>query len=371
MGIDSTSLSLHNTCLASFGAFAAAMQVHGGPNPCTTMVETPSYGDRVHAPGYVVIPSSAQYHAMSLLHGVMDTTPHGADSTGHLLNWVSGLTGTQSNPIFINDNLSLVGVGPSSLLEQVNSMHDMHGPLGAKDSKQRTYAKGPFSKASEATLIGALEAENSPQLIPGPTGITHTSPFMHTGNARALFSRSATSMQDVNMVDAFPSDAMVVATRPNASHFGRCVTSYVAQQTSTPLPVFSCFSTPPPDISAALARTSVQGHAPAIRKGDLLSVNIDDSAHQLGVREHEDSLIARVLLKPKSASAPDAETWTSISIRDAINNVWQIPDVWQFIPLGKGYYLIHINDVFARDRVLKQWIWQFKFGTVKLQWWTP
>lgn len=35
---------------------------------------------------------------------------------------------------------------------------------------------------------------------------------------------------------------------------------------------------------------------PPIRKGELFSVNIDDSVHQRGVKEHENCLIERVML---------------------------------------------------------------------------
>lgn len=103
----------------------------------------------------------------------------------------------------------------------------------------------------------------------------------------------------------------------------------------------------------------IQTPAP-IQKGDLLSVNIDDLVHQRGVKEHENSLIARILLRPK------VEPMTSQALRLAINKVWDVPSTWKFLPLGRGYYNIHIINHIERERLLARRIWNFKFGIVKL-----
>lgn len=65
---------------------------------------------------------------------------------------------------------------------------------------------------------------------------------------------------------------------------------------------------------------------PPIRKGEFLSVNIDDMVHNLGVKEHENSLIARVLLKPKVVPMSHA------ALRTSINQIWDVPGNWKFLP---------------------------------------
>lgn len=85
-------------------------------------------------------------------------------------------------------------------------------------------------------------------------------------------------------------------------------------------------------------------HTPTpICKGDLQSVNIDDMVHQRGVREHEKSLIARVFLKSKVG------LMTTAALRSSINKIWDVPGDWKFLPLGKGYYSIHIINYVERD----------------------
>lgn len=87
--------------------------------------------------------------------------------------------------------------------------------------------------------------------------------------------------------------------------------------------------------------------------------------HKLGVREHEKSLIARIMLKPK------VDPMTSAALRDSINEMWKITGYWKFLSMGRSFYSIHITNYLERDCILTRRIWQFKYGTVKLQRWTP
>lgn len=90
-----------------------------------------------------------------------------------------------------------------------------------------------------------------------------------------------------------------------------------------------------------------------------------DMVHQLGVREHEKSLIARVLLKPK------VEPMTNSALCASINKIWDVPGAWKFLTLGMGYYSIHIMNHVELECLLARRIWNFQHGTVKLQCWTP
>lgn len=59
------------------------------------------------------------------------------------------------------------------------------------------------------------------------------------------------------------------------------------------------------------------------------------------------------------------------ALRSAINKIWDIPGALKFIPLGRGYYMINLISHIERERLLARRIWNFEFGTVKVQRWTP
>lgn len=59
------------------------------------------------------------------------------------------------------------------------------------------------------------------------------------------------------------------------------------------------------------------------------------------------------------------------ALRTAINKIWDVPGTLKFVPLGRGHYIVHMLSHIERERVLARRIWNFKFGTVKVQHWTP
>lgn len=151
-------------------------------------------------------------------------------------------------------------------------------------------------------------------------------------NSRGLYS-------DVVIIASAPGLNTIVST---ASITGSCVTSSVTQHTGTSPPIFGSYNVFLPNTSAAFVHsmqdtrsiTYLSTHVeeyiksqaiitpPPIRKGDYLSINIDDQVHQMGVREHANSLIAKVLLKAK------VEPMSSTDLRAAINEVWEILGNW-------------------------------------------
>lgn len=128
----------------------------------------------------------------------------------------------------------------------------------------------------------------------------------------------------------------------HAFNQGSCVTSNVAQKAGTSMPLFGTYNMPL-NSSPAAPLNSMQGPCsenmqtlidemntryincytdkspPPIRKGEFLSVNIDDLVHKQGDREHEKSLIARVMLKPK------VEPISSVVLQNSINKIWDVP----------------------------------------------
>lgn len=80
--------------------------------------------------------------------------------------------------------------------------------------------------------------------------------------------------------------------------------------------------------------------------------------HQKGVREQENSLISRFLLKSGVKQMALEE------LRAAINKAWMVPGVWKFILMGREYYNIHIDNSLERDRILAKWNWPFEFWNI-------
>lgn len=103
--------------------------------------------------------------------------------------------------------------------------------------------------------------------------------------------------------------------------------TFSAPQNSSPAPISSMQRSGPTTDRQGLtdemnaryiSKYANQPPAPT-RKGEFLSVNIDDMIHQHGVKEHENSLIARVMLKPK------VESMSRTALRDSINEIWDVP----------------------------------------------
>lgn len=102
-----------------------------------------------------------------------------------------------------------------------------------------------------------------------------------------------------------------------------------------------------------------------VRKGDYLSVNIDDSLHQQGVKKLEQSLMGRMILK--QGTKPMA---TPI-LKDTVDRVWNIEGDWHLITLGKGYFNIQFLNHSEYERIFRKRSWQIEFELFRLQRWTP
>lgn len=102
-----------------------------------------------------------------------------------------------------------------------------------------------------------------------------------------------------------------------------------------------------------------------VRKGDFLSINIDDHVHHQGVRELQDTLIGRILLKQGVKPMPTS------NLKASIDKIWNVQGAWFLVPLGKGYFNIRMEDLAERDRIFKRRSWLTEFGTLRLQQWIP
>lgn len=100
-----------------------------------------------------------------------------------------------------------------------------------------------------------------------------------------------------------------------------------------------------------------------VRNGEFLSINIDDALHRQGVRKLENTLIGLLMLK--QGVKP------TTSLKDSLDQIWQIQGPWRLITLGKGYFNIQLEDESEHDRIFTKRSWPSEFGTMRLQRWTP
>lgn len=101
----------------------------------------------------------------------------------------------------------------------------------------------------------------------------------------------------------------------------------------------------------------------AKRKGEYLSVKVDDALVKYGVSELVPSLIGKLsLVQGDSPYSLDA-------LYSKLSQIWGITGDWQLVPLGKGYYNIQLPSLADRDRVLDRRSWSLKPGLFRLQRW--
>lgn len=105
---------------------------------------------------------------------------------------------------------------------------------------------------------------------------------------------------------------------------------------------------------------------PPVQKGNYLSVTLDDKLHQIGLHEHEHSLIGRMLFKISLR-----QLLTTDQLKAALDYSWSIVGSWHIIPLGKGYYNIHSDNIIESNHILYKRSWPMEFGTMRSQLRTP
>lgn len=101
----------------------------------------------------------------------------------------------------------------------------------------------------------------------------------------------------------------------------------------------------------------------ATRKGDYLSVKIDDSLVQEGVAKLKNSLIGKLTLA--SGDSP----YSLENLENKLTQIWGIQCNWSLVPLGRGYYNIQFANTLDKDRILDRRVWTLRPGSLRLQRW--
>ncbi|KAL8509367.1 hypothetical protein ACS0TY_016537 [Phlomoides rotata] len=101
----------------------------------------------------------------------------------------------------------------------------------------------------------------------------------------------------------------------------------------------------------------------ATRKGEFLSVTLDDLLVQRGVEKLQNSLIARLILAKGEEPYPlETLTWK-------LEATWNISGNWKLIPIGCGYYNVQLLNLDDRDKILGRTSWSLKLGVIRVQHW--
>lgn len=99
------------------------------------------------------------------------------------------------------------------------------------------------------------------------------------------------------------------------------------------------------------------------RKGEFLSVKVDDALVKYGISELTHSLIGKL-----SLSQGDSP-YSLDALHSKLSQIWGIMGEWQLVSLGRGYYNIRFSNLADRDRVLDRRSWSLKPGMIRLQRW--
>lgn len=99
----------------------------------------------------------------------------------------------------------------------------------------------------------------------------------------------------------------------------------------------------------------------AQRKGEYLSIKVDENLVQNSISILQNSLIGKFTLA--QGDAP----YSLETLKHTLGQVWCAD--WQLIPLGRGYYNIQLSLMEDRNRILDRRSWSLKPGIIRLQRW--
>ncbi|KAL8503104.1 hypothetical protein ACS0TY_022012 [Phlomoides rotata] len=97
-----------------------------------------------------------------------------------------------------------------------------------------------------------------------------------------------------------------------------------------------------------------------IRKGQYLTVKVDESLYKKGVSELRDSLIGRIInVKGDKPLGHEA-------LVTRLGDLWNIRTPWSMIPIGEGYYSIQFSCDEDRERIFARRSWQLKPAWIRI-----
>lgn len=101
----------------------------------------------------------------------------------------------------------------------------------------------------------------------------------------------------------------------------------------------------------------------AQRKGEYISVKIDDALVNQEVNNLKHSLIGKLSL------APGDKPYSVSELVSKLNQIWGVAGEWTHIPLGRGYYNIQLPGPADTERILNKRMWNLKPGNIRVQRW--
>ncbi|KAL8472996.1 hypothetical protein ACS0TY_029999 [Phlomoides rotata] len=111
-----------------------------------------------------------------------------------------------------------------------------------------------------------------------------------------------------------------------------------------------------------ISNETIQAMKP-VRKGQYLTVTVDENLYKGGVSELRDSLIGRIIhVKGDKPLAHEA-------LITHLGDHWNIRTPWNMIPIGEGYYSIQFSCDEDREHIFSRRSWQLKSGVLRLQRW--
>lgn len=97
------------------------------------------------------------------------------------------------------------------------------------------------------------------------------------------------------------------------------------------------------------------------RKGEYLSIKVDENLAQHNISELQNTLIGKL-------SLAQGDTLYSLeSLKSTLGQIWGVTDDWNLVPLGRGYYNIQLSVVEVRNKVLDRRSWNLRPGLMRIQ----
>lgn len=99
------------------------------------------------------------------------------------------------------------------------------------------------------------------------------------------------------------------------------------------------------------------------RKGEFLSVKIDDALVRKGVSQLQHTLIGKLSLVPGDSP------YTLENLKMKLGQLWGVVGAWHLIPLGQSYYNIQLPSLEDTGKNLDKRTWNLKPGVLRVQKW--
>ena len=101
------------------------------------------------------------------------------------------------------------------------------------------------------------------------------------------------------------------------------------------------------------------------KNGNLVSIKLDEQVYQNALQKCVTNLLGRIIFHRGQAPLK------AIEIKPILATTWKLSNNWSFTPIGKGFYVLHFEEIKDFQRIKLYGQSKISCGTIKLSQWQP